>query len=91
MSSQINAEMCGGKGSEATGAGAAAYMNSFSSEMSMKLELKSSPKQICIPPHQRHRMASSEMCVSTNRKDTEMPDKSWSVLYVGAKKDDNFE
>ncbi|XP_023174187.1 uncharacterized protein LOC111601703 [Drosophila hydei] len=87
MSSQFDVEKCGGEGSEATGA--AAVINSLTSEMC--LDLKPSPKQTCIPLHQRHRLVNSETSVNSKKMDIDMPDKSWSVLYIGAKKDKHFE
>ncbi|KAH8415534.1 hypothetical protein KR222_002467 [Zaprionus bogoriensis] len=87
MSSQYGVETCGGEGSEATGA--AAVISALGSEMA--LELKPSPKQTCIPLHQRQRMVSSETSVSSKKLDIDIPDKSWSVLYIGNKKDESFE
>ncbi|EDW18563.1 uncharacterized protein LOC6582384 isoform X2 [Drosophila mojavensis] len=87
MSSQFGVEKCGGEGSETNGA--AAVMNSLTSEMC--LDLKPSPKQTCIPLHQRHRLVNSETSVNSKKLDIDMPDKSWSVLYIGAKKDKHLE
>ncbi|KAH8302655.1 hypothetical protein KR044_009301, partial [Drosophila immigrans] len=87
MSSQFGVEKSGGEGAETVGA--AAVITTLSSEMA--LDLKSSPKQTCIPLHQRHRLVSSETSVNSNKLDIDMPDKSWSVLYIGAKKEDSFD
>ncbi|KAL7734787.1 hypothetical protein ACLKA6_011072 [Drosophila palustris] len=87
MASQFGVEKCGGEGSETVGA--AAVINTLTSEMA--LELKPSPKQTCIPLHQRQRLVSSETSVNSKKLDIDIPDKSWSVLYIGAKKDDSFE
>lgn len=56
MSTHCGMENCGGEGSEATGT--AAVISALGSEMA--LDLKPSPKQTCIPLHQRQRMVSSE-------------------------------
>ncbi|TDG52643.1 hypothetical protein AWZ03_000876 [Drosophila navojoa] len=87
MSSQFGVGKCGGEGSETNGA--AAVMNSLTSEIS--LDLKPSPKQTCIPLHQRHRLVNSETSVNAKKLDIDMPDKSWSVLYIGTKKDKHLE
>lgn len=56
MAAQFGVEKCGGEGSETVGA--TAVINTLTSEMA--LELKPSPKQTCIPLHQRQRLVSSE-------------------------------
>ncbi|XP_030372221.1 uncharacterized protein LOC115622425 [Scaptodrosophila lebanonensis] len=53
-------------------------------ESDFALELKSAPKQTCIPMNQR-RLVNSETSVNQRSLDFDMPDKSWSVLYFGAK------
>jgi len=57
MASQFGMNNCGGEGSDAVGA--TSVMNTLTSKMA--LDLKPSPKQICIPEHQRERMVSSEI------------------------------
>ncbi|KAH8390476.1 hypothetical protein KR215_001092 [Drosophila sulfurigaster] len=87
MSSQFGVEKSGGEGAETVGA--TAVISTISSEIA--LDLKSSPKQTCIPLHQRQRLVSSETSVNSKKLDIDMPDKSWSVLYIGAKKEDSFD
>ncbi|XP_070071879.1 uncharacterized protein [Drosophila takahashii] len=52
-------------------------------ESDFALELKPTPKQTCIPEHQRQRLVS----VYQRESVFDIPDKSWSVLYFGAAKD----
>ncbi|ALC44210.1 CG32440 [Drosophila busckii] len=87
MTTQFGMEKCGGEGSGAIGA--ALVLNTLESEMS--LDLKPSPKQTCIPLHQRQRLVSSDTSVNSRKIDIDMPDKSWSVLYIGSKRDERFE
>ncbi|KAH8364808.1 hypothetical protein KR084_011889 [Drosophila pseudotakahashii] len=56
-------------------------------ESDFALELKPTPKQTCIPEHQRQRLVSSDTSVYQRESVFDMPDKSWSVLYFGAAKD----
>jgi len=57
MASQFGMNNCGGKGSDEVGA--TSVMSALTSKMA--LELKPSPKQTCIPEHQRERMVSSQI------------------------------
>ncbi|KAH8256254.1 hypothetical protein KR026_011800 [Drosophila bipectinata] len=54
-------------------------------ESDFALELKPTPKQTCIPLHQRQRMVSSATSVFKRDLEYTVPDKSWSVLYIGGK------
>ncbi|KAH8295647.1 hypothetical protein KR018_001394 [Drosophila ironensis] len=61
------------------------------SESDFALELKPTPKQTCIPLHQRQRMVSSDTSVYQRDIEYAVPDKSWSVLYFGAAKDKSLK
>ncbi|XP_037720931.1 uncharacterized protein LOC119554203 [Drosophila subpulchrella] len=56
-------------------------------ESDFALELKPTPKQTCIPEHQRQRLVSSDTSVYQRDGVFDMPDKSWSVLYFSSGKD----
>ncbi|KAH8339032.1 hypothetical protein KR074_001044 [Drosophila pseudoananassae] len=56
-------------------------------ESDFALELKPAPKQTCIPLHQRQRMVNSATSVFQRDLEYTVPDKSWSVLYIGGIKD----
>nr|XP_044251915.1 uncharacterized protein LOC108066504 [Drosophila takahashii] len=60
-------------------------------ESDFALELKPTPKQTCIPEHQRQRLVRSYSFLPSSVYQREsvfdIPDKSWSVLYFGAAKD----
>nr|XP_016933664.1 uncharacterized protein LOC108012741 [Drosophila suzukii] len=56
-------------------------------ESNFALELKPTPKQTCIPEHQRQRLVSSDTSVYQRDGVFDMPDKSWSVLYFSSGKD----
>ncbi|XP_044312694.1 uncharacterized protein LOC108041955 [Drosophila rhopaloa] len=85
MSSQFG-KKCGGSSSGgSSGNNKLATMDP--TESNFGLELKPTPKQTCIPEHQRHRLANSDTNVYQRNIGYDMPDKSWSVLYFGAGKD----
>ncbi|KAH8380614.1 hypothetical protein KR009_011784 [Drosophila setifemur] len=84
MSSRF--EKCGRGSSGSSGSDELASMVD-PTESDFALELKPTPKQTCIPLHQRQRMANSDTSVYQREMEYDVPDKSWSVLYFGAVKD----
>ncbi|KAH8384488.1 uncharacterized protein LOC110190678 [Drosophila serrata] len=80
MSSRVG-ELDSGVGSS----GSEDMMTMDPTEHNFALELKPAPKQLCIPMHQR--LTSSETNVFHRDVDYEVPDKSWSVLYIGTTKE----